>query len=350
MVVIIFLTLSVVTIYSVSFAKLGFILARSQLLYGLLGLAVMILVARLDYQVWRRPVWLILGLTLVALVGLFFIGSNQFGATRWYNLGTFHFQPSELAKLSLIFVAAWLLAESETGWQWRQLGFYALVTGAFFALIFFEPDLGSASVILVLGLAYLSLAKLQWRQWATLGLLVVLALPVGYRLLRPYQRERVATFLNPESDKSGKSYNVNQAKIAIGSGGLLGQGLGQGSQSAQGFLPVAHTDFIFASIAEATGTLGAGSVLALYGWLLWRSLRIAEQAKDLFGRSLVFGVVVMLSYQVAVNVGMNLGLLPVTGITLPLISFGGTSLLISSFALGLVLAVERQSRGFRLSR
>lgn len=172
-----------------------------------------------------------------------------------------------------------------------------------------------------------------------MGVLVIIISPFAYGQLREYQQDRIKTFFSPNNDLSGQGYNVRQAAIAIGSGRFFGQGLGQGSQSQLNFLPVAHTDFIFSGLAEATGFVGSLILLTLYWLLIYRAVVIAEIAKDLFGSYLAVGIAIMIAFQVIVNVGMNIGLLPVTGIPLPFVSFGGTSLILSFSALGILQSV-----------
>lgn len=328
-----------VVIYTITFPTVQFALARSQIIYAILGIIVALVLVLIDYRTWQSlaiPLY-IAGLILLILV--IFIGSRQFGAARWIDLGVFQLQPSEIFKFALIvFLARFLALWHGQMTVWRLI---LLLILAFIpvGIVFKQPDLGTASVLFVITFGLLVFARLPWRWWVAILGIGLLLLPLGYSQLEDYQRSRIRTFLSPESDPSGQGYNVKQAKIAIGSGGLFGQGLGQGSQSQLNFLPVAHTDFIFAGLAEATGLLGCSILLGLYLVLTARLLKIAELAKDLFGMYVVLGVTIMIVFQLVVNTGMNLGLLPVTGIPLPFVSSGGTSLIISLASIGLVQSI-----------
>lgn len=333
------LLLGIVVIYTVTFPTVQFALARSQIIYAIIGLLVAAALTVVDYRTWRSlaPIAYLAGVVL--LIFVIFLGSRQFGASRWIDLGFFHLQPSEIFKLILIIVLARLLS----GWS-GTITFGRLITLLIIAavptvLVFVQPDLGTASVLLAITLGLLVVARLPWRWWLAMGLIGAILLPVGYLHLQDYQKSRLLTFMNPESDPSGQGYNIRQAAIAIGSGGLTGQGLGQGSQSQLNFLPVAHTDFIFSGLAEATGLLGSTILLVLYVILFARSFKVAELAKDEFGMYLAAGIGIMLGFQVLVNVGMNIGLLPVTGIPLPFVSFGGTSLLVSMASVGILQSI-----------
>lgn len=333
------LFLGVVVIYTVTFPTVQFDLARSQIIYAILGLAVAIFLTFIDYRSWQSlsGFGYIIGIAL--LIAVFFLGSRQFGASRWIDLGFFHLQPSELFKLILVIVLARLLSTWSDLMTIRRLIYLLIVAAIPIGLVLNQPDLGTASVLIVITVGMLVFAKLPWRWWAAMVVIAAVLAPLAYSQLHDYQKTRVKTFLAPEQDLSGSGYNVRQAAIAIGSGGLFGQGLGQGSQSQLNFLPVAHTDFIFAGLAEATGLLGSLILLTLYLVLIARIFRVAELAKDQFGMYIALGIAIMYAYQVFVNIGMNIGILPVTGITLPFVSFGGTSLLVSAAALGLLQSV-----------
>jgi rod shape determining protein RodA len=218
------------------------------------------------------------------------------------------------------------------------------------ALVFLQPDLGTAAVLGVITLAILFLAGVPWRHFAVMGgvvaavaaLVLVIAPAVGAPILRDYQEERLTSFLNPSDDPGDSGYQVNQALTAIGSGGKTGRG-DQATQAELEFLPERHTDFIFAVIGERYGFLGAAFVLSLYALLLWRTLRITALSKNLYGTLIAGGLSAMLLFQVLVNVGMNLGIMPVTGITLPLMSYGGSSVLVTFMAIGLLQSIHVQA-------
>lgn len=333
------LLLGIVVIYTVTFPTVQFDLARSQIIYAVLGLLVALFLTVTDYRNWQSFSYLFYGIGLALLVAVIFIGSKQFGAARWIDLGFFHLQPSELLKLILIIVLARFLSTWNGAMTVWRLVITLVIAAIPTLLVFRQPDLGTASVLLVITVGMLLFARLPWRWWLTMGLIGAIMLPIGYSQLQDYQKHRITTFLAPESDLAGKGYNVRQATIAIGSGGMFGQGLGQGSQSQLNFLPVAHTDFIFAGLAEATGLVGGLILLGLYIALIARTFRVAELAKDHFGMYLASGIGIMIAFQVFVNIGMNLGVLPVTGIPLPFVSFGGTSLIISMASIGLLESI-----------
>jgi rod shape determining protein RodA len=320
----------------------------SQGTYALIGLALLAVLAVIDYRVlgaFAVAVYAgMLGLLALVLVA----GTSVWGAQRWLGVGWFSFQPSEVAKVAVIICLARFLAsrEQEIGRLSTfliSLGIVALPV----ALVYRQPDLGTALVLAAiwLGMSFVAGAPVKW----LMGVLAIpfLGFPIVWRLLQDYMRRRLLTFLAPERDPLGEGYNVIQARISVGSGGWLGRGLGNGTQTQLNFLRVQHTDFIFAVLGEELGFVGAMALLGLYGLLFWRCLRVATRSRDAFGRLLAAGVTSMLLFQVFVNVGMNIGLVPVTGITLPLISFGGSSLVTTFLCLGLLQSVLIHSQARR---
>lgn len=331
--------IGVVVIYTVTFPTVGFNLARSQIIFALLGLVTAAVLTFVDYRTWQNMSYLFYSLGMLLLISVFFIGSSQFGAARWIDFGFFQLQPSEIFKVILILIMAKLLSMWAGAITIPRLLIIGLVAAIPTGIVFKQPDLGTASVLVAITFGMLIFTKLPWKWWLTIAAIIAVSLPIGYNLLEDYQKQRIATFMSPEADPGGTGYNVRQATIAIGSGGLLGQGLGRGSQSQLNFLPVAHTDFIFAGLAEATGFIGASVLLILYLILVSRIFRIAELAKDSFGMYVALGMVIMIGFQVVVNVGMNLALLPVTGIPLPFVSSGGTSLIITMAGIGILQSI-----------
>jgi rod shape determining protein RodA len=333
------LLFGIAVIYTVTFPTVQFALARSQIIFALLGLITAFILAALDYRSWQSLSYFlyIVGLALLGIVLV--AGAKTFGAARWIDLGFFQLQPSEIMKLIVIFIEAHLLAMWAGKMSpWRLILF--LVTAAVpVAFVLRQPDLGTAGVLVAITFGLLLFAKLPLRWWAAMGVIAALLAPVAYLNLHDYQKTRIKVFLSPQHDETGQGYNVRQAAIAIGSGGLIGQGLGQGSQSQLNFLPVAHTDFIFAGLAEATGLLGSAIILGLYSILTARIFRVAERAKDEFGSFLALGIGIMFAFQILINIGMNLGLVPVTGIPLPFVSSGGTSLIVSLAAIGILQSI-----------
>ncbi|OGD56031.1 hypothetical protein A3I57_01105 [Candidatus Beckwithbacteria bacterium RIFCSPLOWO2_02_FULL_47_23] len=318
-------------------------LALTQAVFIVLGLILFFLVAGYPYEqhLWLGRHYLIASLILLLLPFVFGVVTR--GAVRWIPLGSYSLQPSELIKPLLILAYSQYLAKRRN-LNWRQLfGFAVLLLGPFI-LIFKQPDLGTSLVVGAIWLGLLLSARIRTSQLLALGLAVLVCLPLGWKLLQPYQTQRLLSFANPYSDPSGSGYQVIQSLIAVGGGGLWGQGLGRGSQSQLEFLPERQTDFIFATISEELGLLAGAGLILSYWWLLRHLLFIAKNTRDEFGRLIVTGVSVMLWFQVGVTVAMNLGLMPVTGITLPLVSSGGSSMLATMVSLGLVSSVWRFSK------
>ncbi|MBI4466796.1 MAG: rod shape-determining protein RodA [Acidobacteria bacterium] len=312
-----------------------------QLAWVGLGLLVMFIVARLDYHSLLDQAPLIYLATLGGLVAVLFFGRQMFGARRWLEFGGLTFQVSEVAKWSIIIVLAKYLGElrSETLTP-KDLAKVAVLAGVPAALIAAQPDLGTALTLAPIAASGAFLSGLRWKHIAVLALAGLLVLPAGWFLLRPYQRERVVAFLNPGHSPQGSGYQTLQSKIAVGSGGFWGKGMGKGSQNQLGFIPVRHAEFIVAAYAEEQGFAGVLLALSLYLILLLRLLHIAETAADRPGALLVAGVFSLLAFHLLVNVGMVIGWMPVTGIPLPLLSYGGSATLSTFMMLGLVMSVR----------
>lgn len=333
---VILLTFGTVIIYSLS--NRGSNMAIDQIIFAVIGVVLSVVFSLVDYRTWKSTSWLLYGLGIVTLILVSLIGSQQFGAKRWINLGFFQYQPSELMKLFMIIVLARYLSTIKAlGWK-EILSFLGIVALPVI-LILREPDLGSASVILFVSLILILLAKVPRIVLVVGVILVLIGGPIGYKFIAPYQRDRITNFLNPNADPTGTGYNVLQSKIAIGSGGLTGQGLGEGSQSQLNFLPVAHTDFIFAGTAEATGLIGSVVLLGLLLVIIVRGIMIARLSQDLFGMYLSIGIVSLYLYQMFINAGGNLGLVPVTGIPFPFVSSGGTSIIVAMIGVGLLQSI-----------
>jgi rod shape determining protein RodA len=316
---------------------------RRQIYWIIIGCVLTLVVSQIDYRLIVEHVpWLYLasvGILAIILV----VGPRVAGTHRWLEIGGFTLQVSELVKLVIILGVAALFAERRrravTWWELGKLGLLAVVPGILVAL---EPDLGTALTYLSIVAAGAFLAGVQRRQIITLGLLGVLILPIGWQFLRPYQRARLDAFIHPKQNVQGSSYQVTQTKIAIGSGGLWGRGLGNGTQSQLGFIPVSHADAIFAAFAEERGFIGTLLVFLLYLAMLLRLLDAAQTSADRAGAFLLAGFAAVLFFQVAVNVGMMIGWFPITGIPLPLMSEGGSSVLFIFLGLGLAMSVKMQ--------
>jgi len=305
---------------------------------GLVGLLVVVSV---DYRNLVRfaPVFYVVGLGL--LLSVFILGRTVSGARRWIHLGPFTVQPSELFKLIFVITLAWALtsARGERLSRASLVGTFVLLGVPFF-LVVRQPDLGTALVLVpVLGATLVGLG-LRMKVLGGLALGSVALMPLAWFVLKPYQRDRLLVYLDPFRDPLGTAYNVIQAKIAIGSGQLLGKGIGGATQSRLAFLPERHTDFIFAVFAEMWGFLGCLVLVVAYALLVLRGFEIAAGTRETRGRILALGVTSVFAVQILINIGMVTGLLPIVGIPLPLMSYGGSSMVVSLTALGLLISIR----------
>jgi rod shape determining protein RodA len=333
--------LSASTLASLHVGRAGGGVALRQIAWFGVGLLALVVVASIDYHrlVRAAPLFYVLG--LAALVAVFVFGRTVSGARRWLFVGPLSVQPSELFKICFVLMAAWLLTS-----RWAQpIGKSVLVLVAPLvlvpaALILKQPDLGTALLLFPVLIALLVAAGMRMRLLGGLVLAGLAATPLAWMILKDYQRERILVFLDPFRDPLGSAYNVIQAKIAIGSGQLLGKGVAGATQSRLAFLPERHTDFIFAVFAETWGFVGCLVLLICYALLLIRGFDIAASTREPVGRLVALGVTTMVATQVLVNVGMVTGLIPVVGIPLPFMSYGGSSMVVSMMALGLLLSVR----------
>lgn len=332
--------------YSLSFSGGGLLLVK-QLIYVALGILLFLFFCHIDYSGLTKISRYLYLLFIVLLVALFFIGLTVKGSSRWFDLGLFLFQPAEFMKLVMILVLARFFALHRgriNTWKSILLSLVYVLIPAI--LIAKEPDLGSAIILFVIWGGMLMLSSVHKRVfiYLFLALGILSALSWTY-FLQDYQRTRIETFINPNLDPQGSGYNVRQAIIAVGSGELTGRGLGKGLQSQLKFLPERHTDFIFASAAEELGFIGTLAIIILYFLLLFRLLKIYQQSRDDLGRFIAAGVFSMMFGQIVINIGMNMGVLPVTGIPLPLLSYGGSSFLTVAMSMGLAEAVAIRGKG-----
>ncbi|HEY1236916.1 MAG TPA: rod shape-determining protein RodA [Solirubrobacterales bacterium] len=323
-----------------------------QALYGVIGIALMIAVSHLDYTRWRELRGSVYAFMVGSIAFVLLVGTAVRGSNRWIDLPLFQFQPSELAKVLLcVSLSAFVYESVRRPFGLRQtVGL--LILGLIPAgLVFLQPDLGTGIVLVAITVTILFVAGIPWQHFAALGAAVALLAggaylggsAIGADPLAGYQQDRLTSFLHPSDDPSDDSYQVNQAIIAVGSGERSGRG-DDATQTELLFLPERHTDFIFAVIGERFGFLGAAFLVFLYALLFWRAIRVMRIATSYYGVLIAGGIVAMLAFQAIINVGMNLGLMPVTGITLPLISYGGSSVLGTFLALGLLQAIHAQSR------
>ncbi len=333
---------SLVTQHAVSDVVGTQLLAR-QLLWACVGMLTLLALSRVRLDIYSRlaPIAYIGG--LAALIAVLFFGEIRSGTRGWFAVGPLTFQPSEFARVAtILMVAAWLGRRSGVRLSVREVAVVIALVGGTAGLVALEPDLGVTLTYLPVAITALWLGGLP--RWAWIGV-IVLAVVIGFSawntVLKDFQKERVLTVLDPERDPFGAGYQVRQSKIAVGSGGIAGQGVGHGSQSLLRYLPAQHTDFAFAVWAEATGFVGATGLLLAYALMLYRIGMAAAVAESRHGLVLAILVGAWLAFQIVVNLGMVLGLLPTTGITLPLFSYGGSSLLSTCAALGVVQSVWR---------
>lgn len=304
---------------------------------------VMLGLALVDVRWWYAAAYPLYAVGLLLLVAVELFGETRMGATRWLDLGFTSLQPSEIMKLGIVLaLARWYhgVSAQEAKWHWKLI-IPALMIAIPVVLVAHQPDLGTSLLILFTGVAIMFAAGLSWRIVLTgiAGVLVIAPL-MYFFVLHDYQRARVDVLLNPEADPSGAGYHIAQAKIAIGSGGLLGKGYGLGSQSQLNFLPEKHTDFIFPTLAEEFGFLGAFFILAIYGAIIAISLRIASLSHNHFGRLAAAGVTATFALYVLINGAMVMGLAPVVGVPMPLLSYGGTVMLTVMIGFGLIQSVR----------
>ncbi len=321
-------------------------------IYAGVGVVLMYGASRIDYSRLRELRYPIYGLLLALILLVLAVAGVTRGARSWIELPFFNFQPSEIGKVLLIVALAGFLVDRmrrmgrDTTARIMLLGLVPTM------LVMAEPDLGSAMVYVAGTLALLFVAGAPWRHFAALtgvfaiaATIVLLAAPMaGVEVLKPYQVDRLTAFLHPSADPGEEGYQLQQALTAIGSGEKTGRGVENATQTSLNFLPEHHTDFIFAVVGETYGFAGCALILSLYALLIWRGLHILTVAKNLYGALLAGGITVMLLFQLIVNIGMNVGIMPITGVTAPLLSFGGSSMLATFLALGLLHSVHAQAR------
>ncbi len=323
-----------------------------QAIYGLLGIAGMLALARIDYSRFRELRVGIYTFLCVSISMVFLFGFAARGSRRAFDLPFFSFQPSELGKLLLVLALAGFVIDGARRGSDRQRTVRYLCLGlAPAALVFLQPDLGTSLVFAVATLAVMYFGGVPWTHFAVIGgalvaliaLVLVVAPAIGTPVLKGYQEQRLTSFLHPSQDPAGAGYQQQQSVTAIGSGEKTGRG-DHATQTRLDFVPERHTDFIFAVIGERYGFAGAALVLSLYALLIWRALRIVSVSKNSYGALVAGGIAVMLLFQVFVNVGMSLGIMPITGIPLPLMSYGGSSVLATFLAIGVLQSVHMQAR------
>jgi rod shape determining protein RodA len=331
--------LGIVVIYSLAFLQGQKSLFWGQIIYASIGFAAMLAISFLDYRLLKNISIPLYAIGLILLILVLFFGKSTFGATRWIELRFFQLQPSEIMKFILIIFMASFLSQND---ELRLKHFIYLFAelGIPIFLVILQPDVGTALVFIFIALMMLISHGLKRNQIIGLLIFIGISIPITWKyILRGYQKARIFNFINPQNDPFHQGYNVLQSIIATGSGMMFGRGLGKGIQSQLNFLPVPYTDFIFAALAEQLGFIGIIVLIALFTLIFWRILKIAKSASDQFGFYLCIGFFSMILFQFLINIGMNIGLAPVTGIPLPLISYGGTSIIITLLGIGVIQSV-----------
>jgi len=330
-----------------------------QAVYGGVGILLMLILSRIDYSRLRELRLGLYGGMIGLILLVFALGSASRGSQRWIALPFFNLQASEVGKVLLIVtLSAFTVDRVRRLNEWRTTSRIMVLAAIPAMLVVAQPDLGSGMVYIVIAGAVLFVAGTPWTHFAALGTLLVTAIVVvlvaapaaGVHVLKPYQVDRLTAFANPSDNPRGQGYQLNQSIIGIGAGQKTGRGANGATQTKLNFLPEHHTDFIFSVVGEAYGFLGCALILSLYALLIWRGLRILTMAKNLYGALIAGGITAMLMFQVFVNVGMTIGIMPITGVPLPLMSYGGSSVLVTFLALGLLQSVYAQARETTLAK
>ena len=340
-----FVAIGITTIYSANYnlatGHAGSLPMR-QLTWLGLGLIAMFVAISFDYHYIDRLAYPFYGLMLLLLVLVDIIGHSGGGSQRWINLGFFRLQPSEPAKLAIVLVMAKYFQSDEPakGYSLRDLWVPFAIVAPLIFLTLIQPDLGTAIILGIVFISMVLMGGLRLRSFACLVAAGIACLPIGWQFLKTYQRNRILTFLDPDRDPLGAGYHVIQSQIAVGSGKLFGKGWLHGTQNRLNFLPEQHTDFIFAVFSEEWGFVGCAVLLLLFVVMIAYCLRVVQRAKDRFGALLVFGMLSIIFWHVTINVSMVTGLMPVVGVPLPMVSYGGSALATIMFAVGVIINVS----------
>jgi rod shape determining protein RodA len=329
---------------------------KKQLVFMAIGFVVMLVVAAIDYRRWQALAPVLYGLSIFMLLAVIAVGHKSKGAQAWFQVGSLQLEPSEFAKIGVIVALAAYVAAHKGDLTARRLG---IVIGLFvipFGLIYKQPDLGTALVLVAVLIAVLVVGGAKGRHLALLTLVAVIGIVgvVHFGVLKKYQQERLTSFVDTPnqlssgllaSDAGGNEYNVAESKITISNGGIFGKGIGQGTQTNLSYVPEQRTDFIFTAVGEQTGLIGCAVLLLLFLLALWRTWRAASLARDLTGTLICVGVLAMVVFQVFENVGMTMGIMPIAGIPLPFVSYGGSAVIATFIGFGLVLSVRMRRDG-----
>lgn len=343
-IVILLLVLSIVTIYSLTYAEANKQLLYNQIVFAGVGIILMLGFQIIDYRAIKNLSWVLYFLGIIGLIVVLFAGKEAMGATRWINFGFYQFQPSEFFKIILILTLSSYLSDKEEVGA-KEIIISLVLIAIPIALVLRQPDMGTAIILTIIGLSILAASGLLKKYIFSLAVLTGIAIPVFWSfVLKPYQKLRILSFLNPQADPFGSGYHVLQSTIAVGSGMVFGRGLGKGFQSQLKFLPAPHTDFIFAVLAEGLGLVGVLVLLILLFILISRIIHAIRITSNKFAYLICVSASAFLVAQVFINIGMNIGIAPVTGIPLPFISYGGSHLTISLILIGIIQSIISRSK------
>lgn len=337
-------TIGIINIYSAGFSigERQIPLYLKQIQWVLLGSFFMMLIFLVDYRVISEGAYVIYGISVALLVVVLFYGYTTHGSQRWISLGGFSFQPSELMKLTVILALSRYFDDhkSNESYTLKELFIPFLIVLVPFVLILRQPDLGTALILMIIFASMVFFIGMNWKSFAVVLTGSLMLIPIGWHFLKDYQKDRLITFLNPENDPLGTGYHIIQSMIAVGSGGIFGKGFLKGSQTQLKFLPEQQTDFVFSVFAEEWGFAGALVLIVLFMSLILWGMKIALHSRDLLGTLIAFGITALISWEVFINIGMVLGVLPVVGIPLPFLSYGGSAMIVLLTAIGLLMNVS----------
>lgn len=352
--VIILILLGLITIFSTSYSSVGtdFLNFRKQSIFSVIGIILMIAISFFDYRTLKNYTGLFYLAACSILIAVLFFGVSIRGTSGWFDFGFFNLQPAEFVKIvAIIIMAKYLSKTADRLNDFKRVIISGIYMSLPIILVFFQPDFGSALVLSFIWFSLLFVSGIN-RKYIILILFFGLTLFAGSWncVLEDYQKNRIINFVNPQSDPLGSGYNVIQSTIAVGSGNIWGKGLGHGSQSQLNFLPEKHTDFIFAVIAEEMGFIGVIFMLGLFGIVFYRIFKIVSETQDNFGKLIVLGGSFIIMFHLIINVGMNMGIMPVTGIPLPFISYGGSSLISFLIIIGIIQSVYMKGKGYKIEK
>jgi rod shape determining protein RodA len=336
--------IGIINIYSAGFSigERQIPLYLKQIQWVLLGSFFMMFIFLVDYRVISEGAYVIYGISVALLVVVLFYGYTTHGSQRWISLGGFSFQPSELMKLTVILALSRYFDDhkSNESYTLKELFIPFLIVLVPFVLILRQPDLGTALILMIIFASMVFFIGMNWKSFAVVLTGSLMLIPIGWHFLKDYQKDRLITFLNPENDPLGTGYHIIQSMIAVGSGGIFGKGFLKGSQTQLKFLPEQQTDFVFSVFAEEWGFAGALVLIILFMSLILWGMKIALHSRDLLGTLIAFGITALISWEVFINIGMVLGVLPVVGIPLPFLSYGGSAMIVLLTAIGLLMNVS----------